>query len=182
VSVIIHAYVSKSHSACRNHSVRVETAVVSVVITFARVKITLYVEIKLCVWKSHTACINHTRVWRYHTRECQIHTHTCQNYSRVYGNHTLRVKSYSACSNQSCAWWNHTRACSKSHFVWKLHSACWNHTLRVVVIPVSVIFTRIRVKITLIFTRIRVKITLVCGNHTLGVKSHSAGRNYSCAC
>jgi hypothetical protein len=28
-----------------------------------------------------------------------IQTHTCQNYSRVSGNHTLRVKAHSACEN-----------------------------------------------------------------------------------
>jgi hypothetical protein len=44
--------------------VLVEITVVSVVITFVRVKITLRltlrVEITLCVWKSLSTCINHT--------------------------------------------------------------------------------------------------------------------------
>jgi hypothetical protein len=55
------------------------------------VEITLRVEITLCVWKSHSACINHTRI----CRECHIHTLTCQNYTRVCGNHNLRVKPHS---------------------------------------------------------------------------------------
>jgi hypothetical protein len=54
-----------------------------------------------CVWKLHSACINHTRACRYHTHDCHIHTHTCQNYSHVSGNYTLRVKLYSACGNRS---------------------------------------------------------------------------------
>jgi hypothetical protein len=40
---------------------RVKITVVSVVITFVRFKITLRVEITLCVYKSHYACRNHTR-------------------------------------------------------------------------------------------------------------------------
>jgi hypothetical protein len=55
----------KLNSACRNHTVRME---------------------------SHSACINHTRACRYHTRECLINTHPCQNYTRVCGNCTLRVE------------------------------------------------------------------------------------------
>jgi hypothetical protein len=67
---------------CHNHTLRVEITRVRVeitlVITFVRVKITMLVEITLCVYKSHSAC--------------HIHTHTCQNYSHVSRNHTLRVK------------------------------------------------------------------------------------------
>jgi hypothetical protein len=58
----------KSHSACINHSlhveitlVRIEIIVVSIVGTVVRVKITLRVEIALCVNKSHSAYINHTQ-------------------------------------------------------------------------------------------------------------------------
>jgi hypothetical protein len=54
-----------------------------------------------CVWKLHSACINHTRASRYYTCECQYYTHTCQNYSRMSENHTLRVKSLSACGRRS---------------------------------------------------------------------------------
>jgi hypothetical protein len=64
--------------------VRFEITVVSVVITFVHVKITIHVEIKLCVYKSHSC-----------------HSHTCQNYSCVSGNHTLRVKSHFLCGNRT---------------------------------------------------------------------------------
>jgi hypothetical protein len=70
--------------------VRFEITVVSVLITFAHVKIGIRVEITRCVYNFTCAC-------RYQTRECQIHTHTCQNYFRVSGNYTLRVNSHSAC-------------------------------------------------------------------------------------
>jgi hypothetical protein len=56
MSVEITICVYKLHSACRNHTllvkitlVRVEVTVLSVVITFVRVKITLRLEITLCV-------------------------------------------------------------------------------------------------------------------------------------
>jgi hypothetical protein len=52
---------------CQNHTLRVEITlvrleitVVSVFVTFVRVKITLNVEITLCVWKSHSAYGSHT--------------------------------------------------------------------------------------------------------------------------
>jgi hypothetical protein len=61
-------------------------------ITFVLVDITLRVEITLCVYKLHSACINHTQACRNDTRECQ-------NYTRVCGNYTLRVKSHSADGN-----------------------------------------------------------------------------------
>jgi hypothetical protein len=71
------------HTVCGNltlsietNLVRIEITLVRVVITFLRVIITLMrvkttlcvlnhtlrVEITLCVWKSHSACGNHTRV------------------------------------------------------------------------------------------------------------------------
>jgi hypothetical protein len=53
------------------------------------------------VWKLHSACINHTRAYRYHTRDCHILTHSCQNYSRVSRNLTLRVKSPCSCGNRT---------------------------------------------------------------------------------
>jgi hypothetical protein len=43
----------------QHHTLRVELTVVSVVITFVRVKITLRLEITLCVYKTR-ACWNHT--------------------------------------------------------------------------------------------------------------------------
>jgi hypothetical protein len=58
-----HSNVLKSHSACRNHTlVRVEITVVSVVNTFVRVKITMRVEITLCVYKSHS-CVSLSHSW-----------------------------------------------------------------------------------------------------------------------
>jgi hypothetical protein len=57
--------------------VRVEITVVSVIITFVRVKIAMHVEI------THSACYNHTR-------ECRNHTPAFQNHN-ARGNYTLRV-------------------------------------------------------------------------------------------
>jgi hypothetical protein len=54
-----------------------------------------------CVWKLHSASINHTQECRYYTHDCQIHMHSCQNYSRVSRYHTLRVKPHSACGNRT---------------------------------------------------------------------------------
>jgi hypothetical protein len=58
-------YRKKLYSACIVHTlrveitlVRVEITVVSVAITFVLVKITLRVEITLCVYKSHSACVS----------------------------------------------------------------------------------------------------------------------------
>jgi hypothetical protein len=144
-----HSLRVKSHSACGNRTLREY-------INLVRLDITL------CVWKSYSACcnpisacLNHTREWhnhnscgklhsayiihtlacRYHTRECHIHTHTCQNYSRVNGNHTLRVKS---------------------------HSAFGNRTLRVEIYLVRVEINLVRVEITFVLVKIslRVEITL----------------------
>jgi hypothetical protein len=96
--------------------VRVVITLVSVIITLVSVIITLIrsrnhrrecrnhiraCQKLQCVWIIHCACINHTRACRYHTRECNIQTYTCQNYSRVSGNHTLRVKTHSANENRT---------------------------------------------------------------------------------
>jgi hypothetical protein len=76
----------KSHSTYINHTMhveitlfRVEITVVSVEITFLRVKISLRVathsecvKISLCVWKSHSACINHSRACWNHTLRLEI--------------------------------------------------------------------------------------------------------------
>jgi hypothetical protein len=65
--------------------------VLSVVITFVRVKIKMRVVITLCVHESHSCVsLSHSLVSYSHA-----------NYSRVSGNHTLRVKSHSACGNRS---------------------------------------------------------------------------------
>jgi hypothetical protein len=71
---------------CLNHTlwvevtlVRIKITVVSVVITFARFKITLRVEITLSVWKSHSACEN--RNLRAHS--CVLRSHfTFRNYTQ----------------------------------------------------------------------------------------------------
>jgi hypothetical protein len=88
-----------------------------------------------CVWKpysacrnqsyscwNHTlACCNYNRACRNHTRECHKNTHTCQN-------HTLRVETL-LCVLKSQSWVSLSHSCvSKSEYVWKLHSACINHT------------------------------------------------------
>jgi hypothetical protein len=53
--------------------VRVEITLVRIVITFVPFEITLRVESTLCVWKSHSTCINHNRAFRNHTL-CVIFT------------------------------------------------------------------------------------------------------------
>jgi hypothetical protein len=83
-----HACLNQTR-ACRNHThtcqnptlrieftiVRVESTDKSAAITFVRVKITL------CIWKSHSACINHTRACCIHTFcskiTLKIEHHTC---------------------------------------------------------------------------------------------------------
>jgi hypothetical protein len=62
---------------------------------FVCVKITMRVEITLCVYKSHSS------VSFSHSCECHIHMHTCQNNSHVCQNHTLCEKSHSACGNRT---------------------------------------------------------------------------------
>jgi hypothetical protein len=92
---------------CQNHTlrveitlVRVEITVVSVVITFVRVKITIRVEITLCVYKSHSF------MSRYHTRGCHIHIIRVSKFlSCEWKPHSVCIiklcvcKSYSACRN-----------------------------------------------------------------------------------
>jgi hypothetical protein len=89
-----HTLRVKSHSLGVNCTLRVEITLVRVEITLVRVDFTLCVEITLYVYKSHS-CVSLSH------SECHIHTYTCQNYSRVTGNHTLRVKSHSACVNRT---------------------------------------------------------------------------------
>jgi hypothetical protein len=60
VSVVISFVRVKITLRLEGTLVRVEITVVSVVITFVRVKITLRLEITLCVKKSHAACENYT--------------------------------------------------------------------------------------------------------------------------
>jgi hypothetical protein len=78
--------------------------------------------------------------------------HTCQNHSRVWGSHTLRVKS---------------------------HFACENRTMRVEINRVRLEITLVRVVITLVhvvITLVSVIIKLISG------KSHSACKKHSCMC
>jgi hypothetical protein len=122
----------------------------------------------------------------YKSHSSLIDTHTCQNYSRV-------------CWNHSCACWNQIRACCNLIRACQIHTAYGNYTLsteitfcvlnctlrveipleRVIITLVSVIFTRIRVKITPCVSEnhtLRCKITLC------GWKLHFACSNHSCAC
>jgi hypothetical protein len=92
------------------------------------------------VWELHSACINHTR-------ECHIKTHTCQNYSRVSRNHTLRVEI--------------------NHVLFKITLVRVGITLYLVVLGIEITL------VSVIFTRIRVKLNLVCVETTRRVKSHS---------
>jgi hypothetical protein len=153
-----HNHIRECHNhthMSQNLTLRVEITIVSVVCRN---------HIRAC--QNHNACGNHTRACRYHTRECHIHKHTCQNYSLVSGNHTLRVEIVLAFRNQSCACSNHSRACWNHICACQNHTACRNYILRV----------GIRLKrgeitlLSVIITRIRVKLTLVCKKHTLRVE------------
>jgi hypothetical protein len=54
-------------------TLRVETTVVSVKITFVRVKITLHLEIELCVYKSNSRVLESHFAFRNYTRVCEHH-------------------------------------------------------------------------------------------------------------
>jgi hypothetical protein len=99
--------VSKSQSACRNHSCA----------CWNHSRECRY-HIRACqnalLWKLHSACMNHTRA-------CYIHTLTFQKYSPVSGNFTLHVGSRSVFLNHTRACWNHIRACRN-------HTECRNYT------------------------------------------------------
>jgi hypothetical protein len=82
-SRVVSVLVWHLHSACRNHTLRVEITVLSVVITFLRVKITLRLEITLYVKKLH-------HVFRHHTLRVAI-TLYVKKLHHVFRHHTLRV-------------------------------------------------------------------------------------------
>jgi hypothetical protein len=127
-----------------------------------------------------------------------MHTHTCQTYSRVCGNHTLRVKSHSLCGNRTLRLEINlvrgevtlvrvviTHSClSKSYCVYKLHSSCRNHTLRVESDSVCIYHTRacrshtcechIHTHTCQNYTRVYVEIPLC------GWKLHFVCRNRAC--
>jgi hypothetical protein len=173
-----HAYVSKLLSCvCKPHSAS---------------------KIKLCVWKSYSACRNqscacwnHTRACFYHvrachcvyklhsacrnnTRECHIHTHTSQNSSRVCENHTLSVKSHSGCEIVLCVYKSHSCVLllhswvSYSHAYTKPHSACKIKLVLFLRLEINLVRIEI-ILVSVVFTRIRVKITLVCMETTFWV-------------
>jgi hypothetical protein len=82
---------------CQNHTlrveftlVRVEITVASVVITFVHVKVSLRVEITLCIRKSHSACRNHSCTCLNHFRGCRNYIFACQNHTAC-DNNTLCV-------------------------------------------------------------------------------------------
>jgi hypothetical protein len=83
------------------------------------------------------------------------------SYSHAYVSKIL-VKSHSACWNHTRACWNLIRACSN-------HTACRNYTLRL-----GIRLERVEITlVSVIFTRICVKLALV---------QRAACRNQSCAC
>jgi hypothetical protein len=159
---------------CQNHTLRVcitllrvEITVVSVVIIFVRVKVTMRVQITLCMYKSHSACINHTR-------KCHNHTHAWQNptlrvkitlkrieITVLSGKITLIRDKITLCVYESplCVFKSHS-CVSKSQCVWKLHS---NVSLSHTWVPYLHAYNQ--------------NYSRVCGNHTLCVKSHFAGDN-----
>jgi hypothetical protein len=74
------------------------------------------VEITLGVWKSHSACLNHTRACWNHTPACCNHTRrvkitlcVLKSHSCVLKSHSVVLKSHSACKNHTRASSNHTR-------------------------------------------------------------------------
>jgi hypothetical protein len=129
-----HSWVSLSHSYC------VEFTLVSVVITFVHVKITL------CIWKSDSACINKTQCvsWVSQLNLCVSKSHSaCRNL-------TMRVEialcvwiSHSACGNRN-------KCIYITLCVWSSHYACDHPTMRMIIPLVYVVeITLVRVKITL---------------------------------
>jgi hypothetical protein len=77
--------------------VRITIIVVSVVITFVRVKITLCLEITLCVLKSHSACGNYTlriefTLYVDKSHSCVLKSHfSFRNYTRACVHHSMRM-------------------------------------------------------------------------------------------
>jgi hypothetical protein len=64
------------HTVCGNLTLSIETNLVRIEITLVRVVITfLRVIITLCVWKSHSACGNHTL--RVEITLCVWKSHSC---------------------------------------------------------------------------------------------------------
>jgi hypothetical protein len=143
---LLHSWVPKSHSACRNHSCAcwnqigrplsriVVPLVYFFIFVFVRVEITVvnvscacwnhsrkchnYIwEITLCIWKSHSACINHTLRVEI-TVVSQLHCTlaiACSNYTQrveislcVYKSHSCVLKSHYAFRNYTCTCEHHT--------------------------------------------------------------------------
>jgi hypothetical protein len=147
-----HSSVLKSHSACRNLTLRIKITLVCVSVTLMSVVITSYVS------KSHSAC------WKLNqTHECRIHTIRVK-ITLVSAGITIGLvkitlclwespSAHSVCKNHSSkclkshsAWGKISLCVSKSHlWVYILHfacinhtRACWNITLRVKITVVSV--------------------------------------------
>jgi hypothetical protein len=158
-----HIRACQNHNACRNctracqnHTlrvevthVRVEEKVVSVVITFVRVKTSMRAESTLCVYKSYSS-VSLTHAW--------------VSYSDAYMSKLL-----------SCQWIPHSE-CKITLCVWKSYSAYGNHTLRVKTNLVRVEITLVRVEITLCVYKSHL---LVSKLHSCVWKSHSARRNWT---
>jgi hypothetical protein len=119
------AFSCNSHTrACENHSLRVSITLVHAEITLVLVRITLLrVETTLCMkkfylflWKSHSACINHTQCVL-HLHLCVFESHLCvskshsvrRNPTRLGNNQTLHVEITLHMQNRAC--WNRTRVC-----------------------------------------------------------------------
>jgi hypothetical protein len=133
-----HNHTRESHNythLCRNHTlrveitlVRVEITVVSVVFTFVRAKITLRVEITLCVlcvYKSHSACWNHSRECRNYICACKNLTMRAEIAICVYKSHSYVLKLHSCVlKSHSCV--------LKSHFAFRNFTrTCDHHNIHV---------------------------------------------------
>jgi hypothetical protein len=83
------------------------------------------------VWKLHSACLNHSLHMKSRSA-CINHTRTCRNHTHMWQNHTLRVKITLVRVETTVVWVLSSHSCmSETHYVWKLHSACRYHTLRI---------------------------------------------------
>jgi hypothetical protein len=118
----------------QHHTLRVELTVVSVVITFVRVKITQRLDITLCLKQSHAACGNHT-TYINHTRACWNHTLLSEiTLVRVFitvyvwTSHKRVISTRRVWCWHAWVWLWHSRKWLRHLYVSKPYSACGNHS------------------------------------------------------
>jgi hypothetical protein len=119
----------------------VSTRTATVQLTTQRAKVTMRVEITLCVYKSHSfVSKSHSYGTKSHSA-CRNHSRACWNHSRECQNHILAGQSHNACRNYTQACHFHTRECHIYTYTFKITLVCvettlcvYNHTLRVEIV------------------------------------------------